>query len=176
MQEEASQHKKNGFICFLNCTAQAVFIPEPIAPKAEQAEKIVAAANRVLGLVKSNGLIESRPQKAAYDSNVFQHKHYIAPDIEYVTSRSRKESVLDEQRCILLLAIVCYDKYQPFLHRHRVQTAPVWVSFPKAPDLTEEQLVKQRAVAASNAAVDELGKNVSTKAAWRNKDDGAVYT
>ena len=62
------------------------------------------------------------------------------------------------------------------LHRHRVQTAPVWVSFPKAPDLTKEQLEKQRAVAASNAAVDELGKNVSTKAAWRNKDDGAVYT
>ena len=62
------------------------------------------------------------------------------------------------------------------MHRKRVAAAPVWLSFPKAPELTEEQLSKQRSVAASNAAVDELAKNVSTKTAWRKKEDGALYT
>lgn len=98
MQEEAARHTKQGFICFMTCTPQAVFTPQPIAPTLQQAKKIVDAAKRVASLVKSNGLIESRPQKEAYDSNVFQHKHYIAPDIDYVTNRLSEEVVMEEQR------------------------------------------------------------------------------
>lgn len=61
--------------------------------------------------------------------------------------------------------------------RELVIIAPVWESFPKAPELTEEQLEGKRIAAGENDAVDRLAREATMKVAWRNKDkDGEIYT
>lgn len=63
-----------------------------------------------------------------------------------------------------------------YLFRQLVEQAPTWEAFPKAAELSEDQLERQRLLAGENDRVDALAREVMTKKAWCRKGTGELYT